>query len=99
MKSEEKENYAFIASWIRRKISFALPNSLCTCLSGSRSVYYIPDTYSENSLSSFAKVSEDTSYVDGTLLPFWVSYITYTACYYCVKFNIVISLHCTADIV
>ena len=33
---KRKENYAFIASWVRRKISFALANSLCTCLHGSR---------------------------------------------------------------
>ena len=33
MKSEKrKENYAFIVSWIRRKVSFVLANSLCTCL-------------------------------------------------------------------
>ena len=37
---KRRENYAFIASWIRRKISFALANSPCTCLGGSRSVYY-----------------------------------------------------------
>ena len=37
---KRKENYAVIASWIRRKLSFALANSLCTCVRGSRSVYY-----------------------------------------------------------
>ena len=58
MSEKRKENYAFIASWIRRKIDVALGNSLCTCLSGRRSVYYTSHTYSENSLSSFAKVSE-----------------------------------------
>ena len=40
--------YAFIASRLRRKISFALPNSLCTCLSGIRFVYYTSNTYSES---------------------------------------------------
>ena len=29
---KRKENYAFIVFWVRRKISFALANSLCTCL-------------------------------------------------------------------
>ena len=32
---KRKENYLFIASWIRRKISFALVNSRCTCLRGN----------------------------------------------------------------
>ena len=36
---QRKENYAFIASWIRRKLSFVLANSLCICLRGRRSVY------------------------------------------------------------
>ena len=67
---KRKENYAFIASWIRSKICFALANSLCTCLHGSRSVYYTSNTYSKNSLSSFAKASEVTSNVDATLLSF-----------------------------
>ena len=61
---KRKENYAF------RKISFALANSLCTCLRGSRSVHYTSNIYTENSLSSFAKVSEVTSNVDATLLSF-----------------------------
>ena len=64
-------------------------NSLCTSLRDSGSVYYTSNTYSENSLSSFAKVSQVTSNVDATLLSFWVSYITYTACYYCVECNII----------
>ena len=67
---KRKENYAFIASWTRRKISFSLANSLCTCLRGSRSVYYTSNTYSGNSLSSFAKVSEVTSNVGATLRSF-----------------------------
>ena len=51
MTSEKrKENYAFIASWIRRKISFAMANSLCTSLRGSRSIYYTSNAHSENSL-------------------------------------------------
>ena len=29
---KRKKNYAFIASWISRKISFGLANSVCTCL-------------------------------------------------------------------
>ena len=73
---KRKENYAFIASWIRKKINFALANSLCIGLRGNRSVYYISNTNWENSLSSFAKVSEVTSSVGATLLSFWVSYIT-----------------------
>ena len=90
MKFEKwKKNYAFIASWIRRKISFALANSLCTSLRGSRSVYCTSSTYSENLLSWFAKVSEVTANVDATLLSSWVSCITYTACYYCAKCNII----------
>ena len=67
---KRRENYAFIASWIRRKISFALANSPCTCLGGSRSVYYTSNIFSENSLSSFSKVSEVTPNVDATLLSF-----------------------------
>ena len=31
MISEKKANYTFNSSWIRRKIGFALANSLCTC--------------------------------------------------------------------
>ena len=65
-----KEIYAFIASRLRRKISFALPNSLSTCLSGIRSFYYTSNTYSENLLSSFTKVTEVTSNVDTALLSF-----------------------------
>ena len=67
---KRKQNYAFIASWISRKISFALANSLCTCSRVSRSVYYTSNTYSEKSLSSFARVSEVTSNVGATLLYF-----------------------------
>ena len=33
--SEKKENYALVASWIKRKISFALSNSIYTFLRGS----------------------------------------------------------------
>ena len=67
---KRKENYAFIASWIRRKISFALANSLCICLRGSRSVYYTSNTNSENSLSSFTKVNQITLNTVATLLSF-----------------------------
>ena len=67
---KRKENYAFIGCWIRRKLSFALANSLCICLHGSRSVYCTSNTNSENLLSSFAKVSEVTSNVGATLLSF-----------------------------
>ena len=63
---KRKENYAFIISWIRVKISFALANSLCTFF-GRRSVYYTSNT---NSLPSFAKVSEVTSNVGATLQSF-----------------------------
>ena len=42
---KRKQNYTFIAYWIRRKIGFASANSLCTCLRGSRSVYYTLNTY------------------------------------------------------
>ena len=65
-----------------------MANSLCTCSRDSGSVYYTSNTYSENSMSSFAKVSQVTSNVDASLLSLWVSYITYTACYYCVECNI-----------
>ena len=67
---KRKENYTTVASWLRRKISFALANPLCTYLRGSRSIYYTSNTYSENSLSSFAKVTEVTSDVDATFLSF-----------------------------
>ena len=67
---KREENYAFIAPLMRRKISFALANSLCICLRGSRSVYYTSKTNSENSLSSFAKISGVTSNVSATLLSF-----------------------------
>ena len=86
---KKKKNYAFIASWIRRKISFALANSFCVCLCGSRSFYYTSNKNSENSLSSFAKVSEVTSNVGATLLSFWVSYIKQTAYYHCIECIIV----------
>ena len=67
---ERKEDYAFIASWVRRNISFTLASSLCTCLRGSRSVCDTSNTFSENSLSSTCEVSEVTSNVDATL-PFF----------------------------
>ena len=63
---KRKENDALIAFWIRRKISFTLAHALCTCLRGSRSLYYTSNTYSENSLSSCGKFSEVTSNVDAT---------------------------------
>ena len=47
---KRKENYALIASWIRRKLSFALENSLCICLRGSGSVYCTSNTNSEESV-------------------------------------------------
>ena len=49
--------------------------------------YYTSKIYSESSLSSFAKISEVKSNVDATLLSFWVSSITYSACYCCVQCN------------
>ena len=67
---KRKENYVFIASCIRRKTDFALANSLCICLRGSRPVYCTSNTNSENLLSSFAKVCEVTSNVGATLLSF-----------------------------
>ena len=67
---ERKEDYAFIASWVRRKISFASANSLCTCLRGSISVCDTSNTFSENSLSSTCKFSKVTSNIDATL-PFF----------------------------
>ena len=71
MISEKKrKNYAFIASWIRRKLSFPLANSLCIYLRGSKSVYCTSNTNSKNLLSSFTKVSEVTSNVGTTLLCF-----------------------------
>ena len=65
---KRKENYAFIASCIRRKISFVLTNSLCTCLRGSRSVYHTSNTYSENSLSSFTILLSVEYYIHCMLL-------------------------------
>ena len=86
---ERKEDYAFIASWVRRNISFTLASSLCTCLRRSRSGCDTSNTFSENSLSSTCEVSEVTSNVDATLPFFWVSCFIYTACHYCVECNIV----------
>ena len=54
----------------KKKNKFFIGNSLCIYLRGSRSVYYTSNTSSENSLSSFAKVSEVTSNVGATLLSF-----------------------------
>ena len=55
---KRKKNYAFIASWIRKKFSFVLANSLCICLRGRRSVYCTSKTNSGNLLSSLAKLHQ-----------------------------------------
>ena len=65
---KRKESYAFVASWIRRKISFALINSVCVCLRGSRSIYHSASL--EESTSAYARVSEVSSRGDATLLTF-----------------------------
>ena len=56
------ENYSFTISWLRRKICFALMNSVCMCIRGSRTVF---PSKLENSVSSVVDtmVSEITSRV------------------------------------
>ena len=74
----------FIVSWIRRKIIFALENSLCACLRGSRSVYYTSNTNAGNSFSSFANVGKVTSNVTINVQR-----------YYPFEFHILHTLHAT----
>jgi hypothetical protein len=54
------QNYSIIASWIRRKISFSLINSIGLCLRGSRSVYK-NDEIMVKSIQEDAMVSEISS--------------------------------------
>ena len=56
----EKRNQTFsiTSSWIRRKICFALMNSVCMCIRGSRSVLH---SNLESSLSSVDPVVSETT--------------------------------------
>ena len=67
---KRKVPYSIIASWVRRKIMFAIVNSLCICLRGSRSVSYSSNAFLESSLTSYAKISEAGSMVEKDLLSF-----------------------------
>ena len=55
---KRKQSYSFVASWVRRKICFALINSVCICIRGSRSIFR---SNLEDSLSVDPEVSEITS--------------------------------------
>ena len=56
---KRNQNFSITSSWIRRKICFALMNSVCMCIRGSRSVFH---SNLESSLSSVDPVvSEITS--------------------------------------
>ena len=59
-KKRFSHNYSLTASWLRRKICFALMNSVCICVRGSRSVF---PSHLEDSLSVDLTVSEITSRV------------------------------------
>ena len=61
LSEKRKQNYSLITSWIRRKICFALMNSLSMCLRGSRTVF---SSQLEFSLSQDAKVSEMASHIE-----------------------------------
>ena len=50
------EPYSLISAWIRRKLSFALINSVCVCIRGSRSLVY--QTNFETSIEKDPMVSE-----------------------------------------
>ena len=52
---KRKQSYSFVASWVRRKICFALINSVCICIRGSRSIFR---SNLEDSLSVDPEVSE-----------------------------------------
>ena len=60
LSEKRKQNHSLTASWLRRKICFALMNSVCMCLRGSRSVF---PSRLEDSLSVDLTVSEITSRV------------------------------------
>ena len=52
---KRKQCYSFVASWVSRKICFALINSVCICIRGSRSIFRFN---LEDSLSVDPEVSE-----------------------------------------
>ena len=55
---KRKQNYPLVASWLRRKLCFALINSVCMCIRGSRSICH---SNLAASLTEDPKVSEVTS--------------------------------------
>ena len=57
---KRKQNLSLTASWLRRKICFALMNAVCMCIRGSRTVFR---SQLEDSLSVDPSVSEITSRV------------------------------------
>ena len=60
MISEKRHQpYSLVSAWIRRKLSFAIINSVCVCIRGSRSLVY--DTNLEKSIEKDPRFSEDSS--------------------------------------
>ena len=58
---KRKQSYPLIVSWIRRKLCFALLNSVCLCIRGSRTIFH---SNLEESISEDPKVSEITSRIE-----------------------------------
>ena len=58
LSEKRKQIYSLTASWLRQKICFALMNSICMCLRGSRSGFH---SRLEDSLSEDPMVSVITS--------------------------------------
>ena len=57
MISEKRHQpYSLVSAWIRRKLSFAIINSVCVCIRGSRSLVY--DTNLEKSIEKDPRFSE-----------------------------------------
>ena len=61
LSQKRNQIYSLTASWLRRKICFALMKSVCICIRGSRSVF--SSSRLEDSLDADVVVSEITSRV------------------------------------
>ena len=59
---KKKKNYSTVLSWVKRKVTFSLINSISLCLWGSRLVFN--NVLIEKSVSSDAKTSEELSKIN-----------------------------------
>ena len=60
---KRRENFAFVSSWIRTRISFAFLRSAIMCLKGSRNLYF---------RSAIAEVDMELDITESKIRPLWI---------------------------